>query len=61
MPGEDVPEPADRIVIGAPLWIRSNPKLPSLCVDICALTCDNPEGSKVFLHRKSATMTGYHY
>jgi hypothetical protein len=23
-PGEDVPEPVDRIVIGAPLWIRSN-------------------------------------
>jgi hypothetical protein len=36
------------------------PKLPSLCVDICALACDNAEESKVFLHRKSATMTGYH-
>jgi hypothetical protein len=23
-PGEDLPEPVDRIVIGAPLWIRSN-------------------------------------
>jgi hypothetical protein len=23
-PGRDIPEPADRIVIGAPLWIRSN-------------------------------------
>jgi hypothetical protein len=23
-PGEDVPEPVDRIVIGAPLWVRSN-------------------------------------
>ena len=36
------------------------PKLPSLCVDICTLTCDNSEESKVFLHRKSATTTGYH-
>ena len=36
------------------------PKLPSLCVDICTLTCDNAEESKVFLHRKSATATGYH-
>src|ERR1039458_8654778 len=39
---------------------QANPKLPSLCVDICALTCDNAEESKVFMHRKSATMTGYH-
>jgi hypothetical protein len=23
-PGSDVPEPVDRIVIGAPLWVRSN-------------------------------------
>jgi hypothetical protein len=23
-PGEDLPEPVDRIVIGAPLWVRSN-------------------------------------
>jgi hypothetical protein len=38
----------------------ANPKLPSLCVDICTLTCDNAEESKVFLHRKSATTTGYH-
>jgi hypothetical protein len=37
-----------------------SPKLPSLCVDICTLTCDNAEESKVFLHRKSATTTGYH-
>ncbi len=25
-----------------------------------ALTCENADDSKVFLHRKSATMTGYH-
>jgi len=37
-----------------------SPKLPSLCVDIWALTCDNAEQSKVFLHRKFATVTGYH-
>lgn len=23
-PGRDIPEPVDRIVIGAPLWVRSN-------------------------------------
>ena len=40
--------------------VLSSPKLPSLCVDICTLTCDNAEQGKVFLHRKSATMTGYH-
>jgi hypothetical protein len=39
---------------------ETNPKLPSLCVDICTLTCDNAEARKVFLHRKPATMTGYH-
>src|SRR5271157_2741136 len=43
-----------------PLARSSSPKLPSLCVDIRALTWDNAEESKVFLHRKSATMTGYH-
>jgi hypothetical protein len=37
-----------------------SPKLPSLCVDIWALTCDNAEQGKVFLHRKFATVTGYH-
>ena len=36
------------------------PKLPSLCVDISVLTCENAEDGKVFLHRKSATMTRYH-
>jgi hypothetical protein len=23
-PGRDIPEPVDRIVVGAPLWVRSN-------------------------------------
>ena len=40
--------------------MRQSLTLPSLCVDICALTCDNSEESKVFLHRKSATTTGCH-
>jgi hypothetical protein len=35
------------------------PKLLSLCVDIPALTCENIEEGKVFLHRKFPTMTGY--
>ena len=39
---------------------RTKPKLPSLCVDICVLTCENVEEGKVFLHRKFATMPGYH-
>jgi hypothetical protein len=38
----------------------TSPKLPSPCVDICTLTWDNADEGKVFLHRKSATMTGYH-